>query len=455
MRRPELRGEVEQLRFLRIGPVVLLRLRDPEHAAELAAHEHRHGDASFHAGLLRIRSRAARRVGLQIANGHRLPLLRRETGDAFANRHHVDDLHEVRRDPHLRREPEHAFAHEVHRAGLAAEVRERGTQHSGGWIGGGQRGGEIGDHRSAALETRKARRRNKESRARIRTCATPRSAFRIPPFMNRLTPILEQKQREVAKLLPRAEHLRNAALLRNDFRGFAAALDLGRSEVDFSPEALALIAEVKKASPSAGVIAADFAPVRIAEEYEAAGAHAISVLTDEQFFQGHLSYLTKVRNAVGLPCLRKDFIIHEVQIFEAAVAGADAILLIVAALDDKQLRHLFEVATACQLDVLVEVHDLPELDRALALDAQLIGINNRNLTTFQVDLETTVRLSEQVPDDVILVAESGLKTREDTQRVFDAGCNAILVGESLMRTGNIAAQVAELLSVEPGANWEE
>lgn len=266
--------------------------------------------------------------------------------------------------------------------------------------------------------------------------------------MNRLTPILEEKQREVAKLLPRAEHLRQAALLRNDFRGFAAALDRGRTDNDRIPTGLGLIAEVKKASPSAGVIAADFDPVKIARAYEDAGAHAISVLTDEKFFQGHLSYLTKVREAVSIPCLRKDFIVHEVQIYEAAVAGADAILLIVAALDDAQLRHLYEVAEKCQLDALVEVHDMAELDRALELDAKLIGINNRNLTTFEVDLETTVRLSEQVPDDVILVAESGLKTREDTQRVFDAGCNAILVGESLMRTNDIASQVEELLGVQ-------
>ncbi len=260
---------------------------------------------------------------------------------------------------------------------------------------------------------------------------------------NRLTPILEQKQREVAKLLPRLEHLRAAALLRDEFRGFAAALDLGK-------DALSLIAEVKKASPSAGIIASDFDPVMIAQEYEAAGAHAVSVLTDEQFFKGHLSYLTQVRRAIDLPCLRKDFIIHEVQIFEASVAGADAVLLIVAALDDTQLRYLSDVATTCQLDVLVEVHDLAELDRALDLDAKLIGINNRNLTTFEVDLETTARLAEEVPDDVILVAESGLKTRADTQRVFDAGANAILVGEALMRTGNVAAQVAELLGVKVG-----
>ena len=258
--------------------------------------------------------------------------------------------------------------------------------------------------------------------------------------MSRLAPILEQKQREVARLLPRVEHLRQAALLRNDFRGFAQAIDRG-------PEALGLIAEVKKASPSAGVIAADFDPVRIAQQYEAAGAHAVSVLTDEQFFQGHLSYLARIREQIALPCLRKDFIIHEAQIFEAVVAGADAILLIVAALDDTALRHLLAIAELCQLDALVEVHTLEELDRALALDVKLIGINNRNLTTFEVDLATTELLSEQVPDDVILVAESGLKTRADTQRVFDSGCNAILVGESLMRTGDIAGQVGELLAV--------
>jgi len=257
---------------------------------------------------------------------------------------------------------------------------------------------------------------------------------------DRLTPILEQKQREIAKLLPRLEHLRHAALLRNDFRGFAAAVDRG-------PDALGLIAEVKKASPSAGVIASDFDPVRIAREYEAAGAHAISVLTDEQFFQGHLGYLTRVRESVSIPCLRKDFIIHEAQIFEAAVAGADAILLIVAALDDTQLRHLLGVADSLQLDTLVEVHTIEELDRALALDVKLLGINNRNLTTFEVDLETTERLSEQVPDDVVLVAESGLKTTADTQRVYDCGCNAILVGESLMRTGDIAGQVKALLGI--------
>ena len=264
---------------------------------------------------------------------------------------------------------------------------------------------------------------------------------------NRLQKILDVKEHEVAKLLPRLEHLRAAALLREDFREFALALDRHRHGADVAVEGLALIAEVKKASPSAGVIAADFDPVKIAREYEAAGAHAVSVLTDEQFFQGHLRYLKNVREAIALPCLRKDFTIHEVQIYEAAVAGADAILLIVAALDDALLRRLYETAETCQLDALVEVHTMEELDRALDIGARLIGINNRDLTTFEVHLETTERLSEEVPDDVILVSESGLKTGVDTQRVYDCGCDAILVGEALMRTGDIAAQVSAMLGV--------
>ncbi|MEQ1853339.1 MAG: indole-3-glycerol phosphate synthase TrpC [Chthoniobacteraceae bacterium] len=260
----------------------------------------------------------------------------------------------------------------------------------------------------------------------------------------RLKQILDLKEKEVARLLPRAEHLRAAALQRNDFRGFAAALDLG-------PAALGLIAEVKKASPSVGVIAEDFDPVAIARAYEAAGAHCVSVLTDEQFFQGRLSYLKQIREATRLPCLRKDFIIHEAQIFEASVAGADCILLIVAALDQPALEQLSQTAETLQMDVLVEVHTAEELERALDLGARLIGINNRNLHTFEVDLATTERLSEEVPDDVLLVSESGLKTRADTQRVFDAGCNAILVGESLIRAGlaGVAAQAKELLAIKP------
>ena len=259
--------------------------------------------------------------------------------------------------------------------------------------------------------------------------------------MNRLEIILDHKRVEIARLLPRVEHLRAAALLRNDYRGFAAAIDQG-------PEALGLIAEVKKASPSVGTIVEQFDPIAIAQAYEAAGAHAVSVLTDEKFFQGSLSYLTQVRKAIALPVLRKDFILHEAQIFEAAVAGADAILLIVAALKQPDMERLHDTATTLGLDVLVEVHTLPELERALDCGARMIGINNRNLTTFEVDLRATEIISEEVPEDVLLVSESGIKTNAHARRVFAAGVNALLVGEALMRTGDVAGQVAALLDVE-------
>ena len=258
---------------------------------------------------------------------------------------------------------------------------------------------------------------------------------------NLLQEILDQKRCEIARLIPRVEQLRAGALQRNEFRGFAAAINRG-------PETLGLIAEVKKASPSAGAIVERFDPVQVAKSYESAGADAISVLTDEKYFQGSLSYLTNIRRETTLPVLRKDFILHEVQVFEAVIAGADAILLIVAALEQDELRALHETATGLQLDVLVEVHTMEELDRALDLDAKIIGINNRNLATFEVDLATTELLSEQVPDDVILVSESGIRTGADTQRVLDCGCDAILVGESLMRSDDVHAAIAGLLQTQ-------
>ena len=266
-------------------------------------------------------------------------------------------------------------------------------------------------------------------------CPNP---VQLPPMAlhDRLRQILETKKGEVARLKPKTEILKAAAAERNDFRSLETALGHDR-------ESLALIAEVKKASPSAGVIAADFDPVAIAKAYEAAGASAISVLTDEQYFQGHLSYLTRIRHEVGIPVLRKDFIIDEVQIYEAAVAGADAILLIVAALDQAQLVDLLEIATAFQLDALVEVHDLAEMERALDTEARIIGVNNRNLHTFEVDLRTTELLSQELPPDLILVSESGIKSRSDAEKVRSWGADAILVGEALMRSGDIAGMVRE------------
>ena len=244
--------------------------------------------------------------------------------------------------------------------------------------------------------------------------------------MNRLEEILRAKREEIERLRPRRDELHRAALLRNDIRGFTSALPQGKGK-------LALIAEVKKASPSAGVIVESFDPVAIARNYARTGVEAISILTDEKFFQGHLSYLGLIRAAVSQPLLRKDFIVDPVQIMEAAAAGADAILLIVAALGQEELVSLLETASFYQLDALVEVHTLAELDRALETDAILIGINNRNLATFEIDLSVTEKLSEQVPDEIVLVSESGIKTAEDLARIRACGVDAVLIGEALMR----------------------
>jgi indole-3-glycerol phosphate synthase len=211
---------------------------------------------------------------------------------------------------------------------------------------------------------------------------------------------------------------------------------------------LGVIAEVKKASPSVGLIDPNFDPVRQARRYLDGGASCLSILTDEKYFQGSLSYLTQISRFSDAPLLRKDFTIHEVQIHEAAVSGADAILLIVAALDDDNLRRLYDEAKSLMLDVLVEVHDLPEMERALELGADLIGINNRNLKTFDVDLATTEALAEEVPDDVLLVSESGIKTPEDAMRVLEAGANAVLIGEALMRANDPTREVEAYLELE-------
>jgi indole-3-glycerol phosphate synthase len=173
----------------------------------------------------------------------------------------------------------------------------------------------------------------------------------------------------------------------------------------------------------------------------------MSILTDEKYFQGHLSYLMEISKISPIPLLRKDFTVHQCQIYEASVSGADAILLIVAALNDDDLRKLYDAARDVQLDILVEVHDLPEMERALDLGADLIGINNRNLQTFTTDLMTTEKLADEVPDNVILVSESGLKDTTDAQRALDAGANAILIGETLMRHDDPTRAVEEYLAL--------
>ncbi len=258
---------------------------------------------------------------------------------------------------------------------------------------------------------------------------------------DKLAEIIATKHQEVEALMPRADLLRAAALQRNDFGGFRAALDRG-------PNRLGMIAEVKKASPSAGVIDPDFDPVRQAKRYIEGGASCLSILTDEKYFQGSLSYLTQISKFSDAPLLRKDFTIHEVQIHEASVSGADAILLIVAALDDEQLKRLYEEAKGIMLDVLVEVHNIEEMDRALELGADLIGVNNRNLKTFEVDLETTAELADEVPDDVLLVSESGIKSPEDAMRVLEAGANAVLIGETLMRADDPTREIEKYLELE-------
>jgi indole-3-glycerol phosphate synthase len=260
---------------------------------------------------------------------------------------------------------------------------------------------------------------------------------------NILDKIVGQKKLEVAKLPERmiaAGDLRDAMLERGEQRDFLGALRKPRAGN------MALIAEVKKASPSAGVICKDFDPVRIAKEYEAAGASCLSVLTDEKFFQGSLDYLRQIREAVKLPLLRKDFIIDERQLLEAIEWGADAILLIVAILDDARLKRFHDLAVEAGLAVLVEVHDEVELSRALAIDAALIGVNNRDLKTFKVDLATTERLAAKLSHSPrLLVAESGIHTRVDVERLAKCGAGAILVGESLVKGGDIRTKVRELL----------
>jgi indole-3-glycerol phosphate synthase len=206
-----------------------------------------------------------------------------------------------------------------------------------------------------------------------------------------------------------------------------------------------LIAEVKKASPSVGLIRADFEPVAIARIYEVHGATCISVLTDEPHFQGHLSFLTAIRAAIGLPVLRKDFILDSYQLLEARAAGADAVLLIAECLDDCNLRKLFNETCELGMTPLVELYEPTNLPRVLEAGATLIGVNNRNLHTFEVDLEHTIRIRREVPDDCLLVGESGIKTRADVEKLSAAGVDAILVGESLMRESDIGAAVDRLL----------
>lgn len=250
--------------------------------------------------------------------------------------------------------------------------------------------------------------------------------------------IVETKHREIAEAKAKLplEALRTKLPSAPPVRDFFAALD--------RPGRLGIIAEIKKASPSAGVMRADFDPIAIAKEYAQHGADCISVLTDVEYFQGKLEYLTAIRATVATPVLRKDFLIDPYQVIEARVAGADAVLLIAEILDDEQLRGLLSLTHELGMTALVELYEPTNVSRVVASGAKLIGVNNRNLRTFETRLDHTIDLAPSIPKDRLLVAESGIRTREDMERLGAAGVRAVLIGESFMRSGNLASKLREI-----------
>lgn len=258
-----------------------------------------------------------------------------------------------------------------------------------------------------------------------------------------LNRILARKAEEVAERRTRVPLVELTARIAEqpDTRGFAAAIE---AKIDAGLPAV--IAEVKKASPSKGVIRAQFDPAAIAKSYEAGGAACLSVLTDSDFFQGSEAFLQQARRACSLPLLRKDFIVDPYQVHEARAIGADAILLIVSALDDDELLPLALLAAELDMDVLCEVHDEEEMERALALPVPLIGVNNRNLRNFETALETSLALQDLIEYDRVLVAESGIRTPEDVARLREGGIQAFLVGEAFMRAEDPGSELRRLFA---------
>ena len=259
--------------------------------------------------------------------------------------------------------------------------------------------------------------------------------------MNQLDVIIESTKETVKKSIS----FRSIASLEEDFekynkRGFEDAIMSRVSEKE-----TAIIAEIKKASPSKGLIREDFEPIKISKEYEEGGATCLSILTDEPFFQGKLEYLDSVRSSCELPILRKDFMIDLYQIYETKAYGGDCILLIVAALDIIQLKDFSQLARELNLDILIEVHSEDELNEALSINSKLIGINNRDLTTFEVDKNLAIKLARQIPKDVIVVSESGISSREDILSSKEQGIHSFLIGESFMRKPNPGNALKDIL----------
>lgn len=254
--------------------------------------------------------------------------------------------------------------------------------------------------------------------------------------------ILKTKRQEVADLQNKISlnQLEKMAAEAPMCRGFEQALRNGRKEAG-----VGLIAEVKKASPSKGLIREDFHPVALGESYERAGAHCLSVLTDESYFQGKAEYLQQIKQKVGLPILRKEFIIDPYQIYESKVLGADAVLLIAAALDKSTMQTCLSEAKTLGMDVLIEIHNREELEEILSLNHSLIGINNRNLHTFETSLQTTKDLIPLLPDDCFVISESGIHSGEDLNIVLSAGAGGVLIGEYFMRQKNVEHAVQKLM----------